>query len=333
MCKLAAVTGPIRADNARRIIAAVNTTMAVSERDGFGFVSAGTGGVAFGKYVFPDSYGGFGVELPSFINRPAIESGSIPSESYSLLIHGRTSTNRVTLHNCHPFVKDGRFITHNGVLRWVDKGKEPKTKQGSDTESFFNWMLGEPKWQDKMEQCWAGWAAMFILDTKQRKTILIKDSATSLFAAKRTGRGWVFGTTRELVNTIVRAGTLRMSTGPLSLSPVVVPINEWGEFEAHRFGPRFSAERFQGWEQQAKLSLGSKASPPQWSYKEEKERSKNKFPDYQGKSNPCRIIDDDVYDDDPNEYTLDQALYEMDEERKAREKAEGLKNLSDLFPT
>jgi predicted glutamine amidotransferase len=168
MCKLFIATGSFTQAQVIAMLAATNRLFADSQRDGFGFIAYGSKkSAAYGKYLDPASYPGFGVELPKWVHNNRIEVGNIPKVTTALVIHGRTSTNRVMIENVHPFHSKGTFLAHNGVLSWIGKGPVPEAKNGCDTEQFFNWLKqnhdDESAWASTHEH-WSGYGVFGIVN-------------------------------------------------------------------------------------------------------------------------------------------------------------------------
>lgn len=171
MCKLFIATGSFTKDQVLHMLRATNASFAKSQRDGFGFIAYGSKkSAAYGKYLNPSEYLGFGKELPSWVNSNRIEVGTIPKVTTALVIHGRTSTNSVLMHNVHPFHNKGTFLAHNGVLSWKGEGPAPTAKHGCDTEQFFNWMqeqgaAGQDVAWGATADHWTGYGVFGIINT------------------------------------------------------------------------------------------------------------------------------------------------------------------------
>lgn len=172
MCKLFIATGAFTREQVMDMLRATNASFAKSQRDGFGFVAYGSKkSVAHGKYLDPSEYHGYGKKLPQWVRSSRIEVGEIPEITTALVVHGRTSTNSVLMHNVHPFHNKGVFLAHNGVLGWKGEGPAPTAKHGCDTEQFFNWLqdqgdIGQDVAWDATHDHWTGYGVFGIINSK-----------------------------------------------------------------------------------------------------------------------------------------------------------------------
>lgn len=170
MCKLFIATGSFNREQVMAMLRASNSAFSSSQRDGFGFVAYGSKkSAAYGKYLNPSEYLGFGKQLPPWVRSNRIEVGTIPEITTALVVHGRTSTNSVLMHNVHPFHNRGVFLAHNGVLSWKGEGPAPTAKHGCDTEQFFNWLqeqgnLGHETAWDATDSHWSGYGVFGIIN-------------------------------------------------------------------------------------------------------------------------------------------------------------------------
>lgn len=221
MCKLFIAAGKFSREQTLRMIAEANTVFATTQRDGFGFTAYGPGGVAYGRYLNPESYCGFGVEIPPFIQATQIEEGQIPSTVTALVVHGRTSTNKVIIDNCHPFKSRSIHLAHNGVLRWVGDGPGPKAKNGCDTEEFFQWWLHR-KAQDKWagtEKHWSGYGVFGVIDQVGKRLTVAKCGAGQLGWATDDRNNHLFSTLSYDVVQIGKAAGVKVAYKSIPMSP------------------------------------------------------------------------------------------------------------------
>jgi predicted glutamine amidotransferase len=224
MCKLFIAAGKFSREQVLRMIAEANNVFALTQRDGFGFTAYGPKGVAYGRYLNPESYCGFGVKMPPFINTTQIEEGEIPPVVTALVIHGRTSTNKVIVDNCHPFRSNGIHLAHNGVLRWVGEGPGPKAKNGCDTEEFFQWWLHRKtnnKWSATNKH-WSGYGVFGIIDSNTKRLIVAKCGSGNLNWVCDGKDNHLFSTTGHDAMQIGRAAGIKLATKSVSMMPKTV---------------------------------------------------------------------------------------------------------------
>lgn len=221
MCKLFIAAGKFSRDQAIRMIAEANALFSTTQRDGFGFTAYGPGGVAYGRYLNPESYCGFGVKIPAFINACQFEEGEIPSTVTALVAHGRTSTNKVIIDNCHPFKSRSIHLAHNGVLRWVGDGPGPKAKNGCDTEEFFQWWMHRKvndKWANT-DKYWSGYGVFGIVDQIGKRLTVAKCGAGQLAWASDDRGGHLFSTSSHDVLQIGRSAGIKLAYKSIPMSP------------------------------------------------------------------------------------------------------------------
>lgn len=210
MCKLFIATGRFSRKQVLALLNATNNAFASSQRDGFGFAAYGGGSVAFGRYLNPRVYPGFGSDLPPFVTCPRSESGSLPEVTKALVIHGRTSTNRVTVENVHPFKKGSLYLAHNGVLRWTGGGHAPKAAHDCDTEQFLNWFddSNQRKWVGTAST-WSGYGVFGVIDSASKTLTVAKCGSGNLHWAGADGVN-LFSTSPADLAVIARRSKIRV---------------------------------------------------------------------------------------------------------------------------
>lgn len=212
MCKLFIATGSFSKRQVVAMLAATNKAFSSSQRDGFGFVAyGGKGKLAYGKYLDPSAYAGFDANLPKWVHAKHIEVGNLPEVTTALVIHGRTSTNRVMIENAHPFHHEGTFLAHNGVLSWIGKGPAPDAKNGCDTEQFFNWFQanksGDSAW-DATPDHWSGYGVFGIVDSNKGTLTVSKCGSGNLRWVGSKGNHFFSTDGADLIR-ITRAASFR----------------------------------------------------------------------------------------------------------------------------
>ncbi len=209
MCKLFIATGRFSRAQVLALLSATNYAFASSQRDGFGFAAYGGGGVARGRYLNPTMYPGFGSDLPPFIECMRSESGRLPEITKAIVIHGRTSTNRVNVENVHPFHRDSIHLAHNGVLRWSGNGPAPKAAHDCDTEQFLNWFIdsNQRKWVGTAS-AWSGYGVFGIIDSATKTLTVAKCGSGNLHWAGSEGVNLFSTSSADLIQ-IARKAKIR----------------------------------------------------------------------------------------------------------------------------
>lgn len=238
MCKILTVTGPTSRSRVLALLERIAWSFAKSQRDGFGFLALDKDGVgAWGRYY--DTYPGWktGHEEKSNFK---IEKGEIPAQVWTLLIHGRTSTNVVGVDYCHPYRNEGNYLIHNGVLFYVgDECHEPQ--HPNDSAALLEWLVtqGHPA-PNLWRKSWAGYGAVFI-QRPEEPLMLVKCATASLHYAKRRFGGWVFATdTDDIPTDMVKHPKRR----PYRAARGVVQFDREGEIETVSPFSGFAARRW-----------------------------------------------------------------------------------------
>lgn len=207
MCKLFVSTGPLTKAQSQAMILAANRLFRQTERDGFGFLSAGAEGAAWGRYLVDDKFTGFGQSKRKTNRR--IEHGELRDGATALIVHGRTSTNALGIDNCHPFHIDGQFLAHNGVVTYV--GDEAKPPAACDSHQFLQWMMRGRSF-DEAHDSWEGWGAMAHYDFQGQALTIARDGAQLYVAHRLDGCGFMFATSPIHLNLIAEAAGISIST-------------------------------------------------------------------------------------------------------------------------
>lgn len=121
MCQILCLTShdPAKRD---QIILDAWHQMSITQKDGYGAAWFGADGtIGFHKRRFPRLVDT--IETPKFVDSkkgkttPFSLSNDIPSDGGFLIIHGRASTNDISLANTHPMLAENAAMVHNGVIR------------------------------------------------------------------------------------------------------------------------------------------------------------------------------------------------------------------------
>jgi predicted glutamine amidotransferase len=129
------------------------------------------------------------------------EGGYKPQGSF--MIHGRTATTEVNLGNVHPFRKDGWTLAHNGVIDWEGKTNKDRESITCDSQHLLLCLTEERdtlKAKESMQDI-TGYAAFLALAPSGRM-IVARDATADLYAGITSKGRWIFGTTREIVESI-----------------------------------------------------------------------------------------------------------------------------------
>lgn len=228
MCKLFIAAGQFKPAQVHNILSAANAAFASSQRDGFGFVAYGDNGtVAHGRYLDPAQFPGYMRRLPEFVRCNRIESGNLPKVTKAIVIHGRTSTNRVVIDNVHPFKRGGIYLAHNGVLRYTGSGKAPSSSNGCDTEEFFNWLLDRDSksWVDAWSTThhnWSGYGVFGVVNAKSGELTVAKCGSGNLSWAGNDEAD-LFSTSADDLQAIARKARLKVNR-PIPVNPNTITV-------------------------------------------------------------------------------------------------------------
>ncbi len=183
-----------------------------SEKDGFGFMASNGKTLARGRYLSPNRFAGYMSNLPRWLRGEQSEENKLPIGINSLVIHGRTSTNHVSLGNVHPFLHKGVYLAHNGIVSWQGKGTQPKPS--CDSNQFLHWLLEGGSW-DKATEAFSGWGSIALHDSKTAITTIARNHA-SLFIARRVkDNGWIIATKESHIKSVCAKANIGLSTGIL----------------------------------------------------------------------------------------------------------------------
>lgn len=290
MCKLFIATGSFNKQQVMAMLAAANKAFAQSQRDGFGFIAYGSKkSAAYGKYLDPASYVGFGVDLPSWVPSTRMEAGAIPKVTTALVIHGRTSTNRVMIENVHPFHSRGTFLAHNGVLSWIGKGPTPEAKNGCDTEQFFNWFQqnhdNDSAWAATHEH-WSGYGVFGIVDGNNG-TLTVAKCGSGNLRWLGNKKNHFFSTDGSDLMRITRAAKFNLgrSSDMSRKTRIVFKLTATGSEVQSVDDWKGFGERV--WDEAWRRSMGTASTPSKydgwaWDYKTQSYRKRSEIKDYHG---------------------------------------------------
>ena len=215
MCKLLIITGRIGQRSLGKALLAASDEFVRTEKDGFGFIATRRGRYARGRYLSPERFRGFGLQLPDWIGGQYAEENKLAPYADSVIMHGRTATSAINLGNVHPFMRGHEALAHNGIVNWIgEKAKEPKFD--CDSEQLFDWLQSHD-WHES-RQAFAGSGAIAHVDVKSGMLTIARDGCTLYIAQRVRKQGWVMATKEEtLVKVCKQAGI------GLSMKPLMVP--------------------------------------------------------------------------------------------------------------
>ena len=171
------------------------------EKHGFGYVAQGERGV-FGERslspsTFKTSFDVSDFEAP-FVENKSNTFGVKTKFSGSVLFHGRTSTNDISLINTHPINKRGWSLIHNGVVS--NHGPKYEMTTTNDTEHLVEYL--STVGVSGIEQHLSGYYAIAAIAPDGITHILRDDTATLFVARVDSIDSYIIATT-ETHNPIV----------------------------------------------------------------------------------------------------------------------------------
>lgn len=179
MCKVMALTNISKLTNKQLI--KIADLMTASEHDGFGYAVVGKLGVYGEQSVeddFQPRYRASILELP-ILKKPRYnifgKRGDTPKGP--AIFHSRTATSAKGLGNCHPMVRKGHYLVHNGVV--TDHGPKYKKITSNDSEDvLYRFIEGI----SAVEEYLSGYYA-FACITPDKLLHIVRDSVATLHIA------------------------------------------------------------------------------------------------------------------------------------------------------
>lgn len=179
MCKLFIATdvSKMNKEDLNSMINIVEEFFYKSERDGFSITTKSHGEP---------------VDFYKFINK---KNDILIDNINSLILHGRTSTNSVSLINTHPIQVDDIFLSHNGVVQDLNLDYELKTS--NDTE-YLTYRINQGI--NAVEKNIRGYyAATFVRDSNNELVIFRDDIAPLYFVWSEEFESFFYCTSRVLL--------------------------------------------------------------------------------------------------------------------------------------
>lgn len=206
MCKLFVLTKTqdLTETQLKKLIRETSKELLVGNSDGFGYSIATSQGFYGERFTETNSmsFSHFGER--SNINGPSDEYifgdeiqnsfGVKSPHSGGLIVHARTSTNKLGLVNTHPFNSERYSLVHNGVVDNV--GVE--VDRVSDNDSEYILRHYDSGGIDNVVNSVSGYYALGILDADTGNTIVVRDATANLYGAYfKSIDAYAFATTKK----------------------------------------------------------------------------------------------------------------------------------------
>ena len=268
---------------ASRLVLAMRTLLAASQRDGFGYAIANTNGVFIERHVDPQTCEGLGSLkasrdiLPVTLHTKLMhgvdydQQGAVPSNNDlrgCMIAHGRTATCGKNITNTHPFtgVQDGKrwTIAHNGVVEW--KGDVLPLQTTCDSEHILNCFLYK-QGEQSFHQGLAGYAAVTGINPSNEMFALRDDRAPLYVTYVKQLRCYILCTDKthceEISDLVCEFNKIKHSTvtNPMLIAPYVRhTFHANGEVSSEAF-PKFASTISYASTASVYRSLGSAGAP------------------------------------------------------------------------
>lgn len=208
MCKVMMLTNATKIKNLQQVINKSAELITKSDDDGFGWLAQGKNG-NFGERTTLTNKFRTRLGKPRLFNKlkslPFIELtyefiGQESNINGGIMLHGRTSTNNVTLENTHPITKNGWSVIHNGVVS--NTGETYTQATTNDTEHIAHYLSinGIKGVEDNLSGYYA--VGAFNNDNEMH---IIKDSIASLVMTySSTIDSYIYATTDDLITSLCK---------------------------------------------------------------------------------------------------------------------------------
>jgi predicted glutamine amidotransferase len=203
MCKILVIPriDSLAEKQVRDLVRHVSKLMTERDADGFGYAYLGDSGIYAERFLDTSRINPMLPSSPrvSFLE-PQSECHGVPSKPVGgLIVHARTSTNKVSLGATHPFIQDGRALIHNGVVS--NLGESVDYPSGNDSEMLFQHYLKGGI--DRVSASVAGYYAVGILDERTKQTVVFKDATARLYGIYvKAIKSYAFATTPEILSKV-----------------------------------------------------------------------------------------------------------------------------------
>jgi predicted glutamine amidotransferase len=153
----------------------------------------------------------------------------------TLVVHHRTSTNGLGLDYAHPFVHDGNYLTHNGVVSIPGKYN---TKTENDSEALLHHLVATDYQTNTIE----GYFSCFIVNDKETRVLV--DSLAPIYTDGRIYSSHKLNDSFEKIELQLRI--LDPKSGQVVANqPVVVMESTYGQDLAHlSLGEEYTRDKY-----------------------------------------------------------------------------------------
>ena len=232
MCKIAVLTSTKKIKNSKKmdLLYSINQAVCASERHGFGWYHAsGFGEKTLNAQDYLSLY-----DQDSMINVIDLKSEVIGKKDLftkdwskltntSMLFHGRTSTNNVSLINTHPISKDGFNLIHNGVV--TNNGPTYQMETTNDTEHLVHY-LSQTNDSSLIEKHLSGYYAFASINPKGQ-LILCRDKIAPLYIAYvKTIESYFIATTSDIITEVCSDMNWSLKSQPIAIKDNLYMIYE-----------------------------------------------------------------------------------------------------------
>lgn len=212
MCKIVAFTNFGKIKNQTSATEKIGNILLELESDGFGYAIHGKNGVFGEKIAGPEKFR-TRFDVSSFVRLPIIVErhrtfGTKGPAVGAALFHGRTSTNDAGLLNCHPMQREGWHLIHNGVV--TDHGEKYEKKTTNDSEDVLHRLI---QGIDAVERDLSGYYAFSAIDPTFKLHVARDSNATLFVAWSDDIDSFVFATTEDLLESVLKA--LKIKASPI----------------------------------------------------------------------------------------------------------------------
>ena len=213
MCKLFSInnTSKLTKNQLENVVKTVENAMKV-EKDGFGITALHNNGhIAARKYlktyeasILKDSSPWTPVSKKSYQDIGKI----FPDDITSLILHGRTSTNSVSLINTHPIIKNDHFLSHNGVVE--DSGPKYIPTTSNDTEHIVERLTTQGL--SAIEKYISGYYACMYFKKGSDSLHIFRDNIATLHIGYSEDlESYILATTQDLIKQVAKALKIKIN--------------------------------------------------------------------------------------------------------------------------
>jgi len=203
MCKIFVLTNTnkLTTKQLENLIEKVSIPVTDNMSDGFGLAYSTENSFYAERWVSPNDFlmrkATVGPNDDALMLPPLMDAfGEKTKASGGLLMHGRQSTNNVSLENTHPFINDRYALIHNGVVH--NEGDAVLRLTDNDTE--FLLIKYSQGGMERVSESLSGYYACGMLDAENGNTIIFRDATARLYVAWfEKFETYVFATTKSII--------------------------------------------------------------------------------------------------------------------------------------